>query len=453
MLRHVRSSSSAVSSPAQSLVSNPADPGRRSVLRAGVGIAAGAALWGLGGQARAAGTLPFAGLNLSGLASNNFVDNALIDRHYRDISDQHIVAAGACPLFRLPTTAARFSTGQGMPLNATYCDQVEKVLGRLAQRGKVAILELHDYMRLPIKVASKSGYRRDGAGQLIGPDGRAVADPADQSVWNGTYRKGNFLYLAYFDPADNLLKLYEYRVIGTPGCTLYNAAGLPDLWSRIVQRFRSHPAIFGWGLMNEPYQGPERNADGSTLVMADHWLRTATATAARIFDFDRSHYVFVCGNEYASARRWKEASNNLDTIPDPYDRIVYEAHNYLDDEGRGGGAWANPNESVAPDTGIEMVKPFIDWLGHRGKRGFLGEHGYPAGNASAELATKRMLAHLQANNIPSTQWCFGPGWPDNDVLGMSRDVGMDIQVKSNIAAVQPYFDARLSSYVPPPPTS
>lgn len=451
MLRHVRSSSSAVPFPTSPLASTPADPGRRSVLRAGIGLAAGAALWGLGGQARAAGTLPFAGLNLSGLASNNFVDNAIIDRHYRDIRDQHIAAAGACPLFRLPTTAARFSTGQGMPLNATYCDQVEQVLDRIALRGKLAILELHDYMRLPIKVASKSGYRRDGAGQLIGPDGRAVADPAADAVWAGTYRKGNFLYLGYYDPADSLLKLYEYRVIGTPGCTLYNAAGLPDLWSRIVQRFRSHPAIFGWGLMNEPYEGPEYNADGSKLVMADHWLRTATATAARIFDFDRTHYVFVCGNEYASARRWEDLSEGLYQIPDPYDRIVYEAHNYLDEEGRGGGAWRNPDESVAPDTGIEMVAPFLRSLGRAGKRGFLGEHGYPAGNASAELATTRMLAHLQANNIPSTQWCFGPGWPDDDVLGMSRDVGMDIQVKSNIAAVQPYFTARLSSYVPPPP--
>ncbi len=104
---------------------------------------------------------------------------------------------------------------------------------------------------------------------------------------------------------------------------------------------------------------------------------------------------------------------------------------------------------IQPDTGIMMVTPFIDALRDAGKRGYLGEHGYPAGNRSAEVATTRMLAHLQANNIPSTQWCFGPGWPDDDVLGMSRDVGADIQAKSNLAAVQAFFDVRLSSYIPP----
>lgn len=247
-----------------------------------------------------------------------------------------------------------------------------------------------------------------------------------------------------------MLKLYEYRVIGTPGCLLYNASGLPDLWSRIVRRFRNHPAIFGWGLMNEPYQGVELNPDGSPLVMAEHWLQTATATAARIFDVDRSHYVFVCGNEYASARRWCQLSEALYAIPDPYDRIVYEAHNYLDNGGRGGGAWRDPNEAVAADTGVAMVAPFVESLRKAGKRGFLGEHGYPAGNASAQTATTRMLEYLRANHIPSTQWCFGPGWPANDVLGMSQDVGADIQVKGNIAAVQPYFATRLSSYRPDP---
>ncbi|WP_241688309.1 glycoside hydrolase family 5 protein [Pseudoxanthomonas composti] len=423
---------------------------RRSFVQGGAALGLLTATGLIGRASAQTKTLPLAGLNLSGLASNNYVENARIGTHYRDITEQHIAAAGACPLFRLPTTAQRFSTGQGGPLNPGYVKQVEDVLNRVAAAGKLAILELHDYMRLPHRVATKSGYRRDGAGRLVGPDGRLVTDPADDAIWQDTYRKGAFLYQGYFDGADDLLKLYEYRVIGTPGCKLYNDAGLPDLWARIVSRFRSHPAIFGWGLMNEPYQGPEKLADGRDLDMAAHWLKTATNTTARIFSRDTQHYVFICGNQFASARLWPELSDALGDIPDPYGRIVYEAHNYLDNDGTGGGAWKDRNEVVKPETGIWMTEPFVEWLRQRRKRGYLGEHGYPEGNQSAQEATRRMLAYLQENNVPSTQWCFGPGWPADDVLGMSRDIdAKSIQVKGNMAAVEPFFKARLADYIPP----
>ncbi|MBO9876086.1 cellulase family glycosylhydrolase [Xanthomonas sp. D-99] len=389
---------------------------RRRVLQGAAGAAVVATTGWAGRAAAQSASLPFAGLNLSGLASNSYVENAEIGTHYRAITAQHVAAAGSCPLFRLPTTAARFTRGQGAPLNESYCKQVQDALDNIAARGN------------------------------------RVGDLAAAELWADTYPLRNFNYVGYLDSRDQLLKLYEYRVIGTPGCTLYNDAGLPDLWARIVNRFKQHPAVFGWGVMNEPYQGAERNADGTVLSMAAHWQKTATACTKTIIDRDRNHFVFVCGNGYASARRWQDDSMDLFDIPDPYNRIVYEAHNYLDNNGSGGGNWIGPggrNEVIQPDTGINMVSPFIEALQQAGKRGYLGEHGYPAGNRSAEIATTRMLAHLQAYNIPSTQWCFGPGWPDDDVLGMSRDVGADIQAKANLAAVQAFFDVRLSSYIPP----
>ncbi|MCC4608552.1 cellulase family glycosylhydrolase [Xanthomonas campestris] len=447
-----RRSSTACSHPPDQTLAAAGGITRRRVLQGVTGAAVLASVgWG-GSAAAQSATLPFAGLNLSGLASNSYVDNAEIGTHYRAITAQHVAAAGACPLFRLPTTAARFTRGQGLPLNETYCAQVQAALDNIAARGKRAIVELHDYMRLPQRVAAKSGYRRDAGGAIVDARGNRIDDLVDPALWADTYPLRSFGYQGYFDRRDGLLKLYEYRVIGTPGCTLYNEAGLPDLWARIVNRFRQHPAVFGWGVMNEPYQGKELNADGSVLSMAAHWQKTATACCKTIVDRDRDHFVFVCGNGYASARLWQEDSMGLFDIPDPYARIVYEAHNYLDSNGAGGGNWIGPggrNEVIRPDTGIEMVTPFIDALRHAGKRGYLGEHGYPAGNRSAEVATTRMLAHLQANNIPSTQWCFGPGWPDDDVLGMSRDVGADIQAKGNLAAVQAFFGVRVSSYIPP----
>ncbi|GAE51177.1 degenerated cellulase [Xanthomonas arboricola pv. pruni str. MAFF 311562] len=244
------------------------------------GAAGAVALAGLGWGGRAAAqsaTLPFAGLNLSGLASNSYVENAEIGTHYRAITAQHVAAAGACPLFRLPTTAARFTRGQGLALNETYCSQVQDALDHIAARGKRAIVELHDYMRLPQRVAVKSGYRRDASGTLVDARGNRIDDPAAAAVWADTYPLRNFGYQGYFDRRDGLLKLYEYRVIGTPGCTLYNASGLPDLWARIVNRFRQHPAVFGWGVMNEPYQA----TSASPTAACCRWQRTGRTPPLR----------------------------------------------------------------------------------------------------------------------------------------------------------------------------
>ncbi len=63
------------------------------------------------GRARRHHALPLAGLNRSRPGSSSFVENARIGTHYRDINDQHIATASGCPLFRLPTTAQRFSMG------------------------------------------------------------------------------------------------------------------------------------------------------------------------------------------------------------------------------------------------------------------------------------------------------------------------------------------------------
>lgn len=129
---------------------------RRRVLQGAAGAAVVATTGWPGRAAAQSPSLPFACLNLSGLASNSYVENAGIGTHYRAITAQHVAAAGNGPFFRLPTTAARFTRGQGAPLNESYCKQVQDALDNIAARGKRAIVELHDYMRLPQRVAAKS---------------------------------------------------------------------------------------------------------------------------------------------------------------------------------------------------------------------------------------------------------------------------------------------------------
>ncbi len=425
-------------------------PLSRRTLVKGMGLTLGTALLGRAGASLAASAAQtnavfFAGLNLSGLASNSYVEDAKLHTHYRAAEDKHIIAAGECPFFRLTTTAARFTPSQGYPLNESYCKEVEQVLDTLHRHGKKAILELHDYMRLPHKVAELYGYSRNANHEVLDPQGNVVSDLTAQSTWGNAYRLDPTLrYSGHFDARYGVLRLYEYRIIGTPGCKLYTLDGLPDLWARLLNRFGNHPAILGWGVMNEPFTGDELDINGNPFDMRAHWLETATRCAARILRQDTRHNLFICGNEFASARLWKRYSIPLFDIPDSRGQIIYEAHNYLDKKGEGGGNWETRNETVAPDQGILMVEPFVQALAQHDKRGFLGEHGYPSENQSAYVATVNMLKYLQANHVMNAQWCFGPGFPDGDALGMSRDdTGPVVSVKANINAIKPFFPVRL----------
>lgn len=102
-------------------------------------------------------------------------------------------------------------------MNESYCKQVQDALDNIAARDKRAIVELHDYMRLPQRVAAKSGYRRDASGAVVDARGNRVGDLAAAEPWADTYPLRNVHDVGYLDSRDQLLKLYEYRVIGTPG--------------------------------------------------------------------------------------------------------------------------------------------------------------------------------------------------------------------------------------------
>lgn len=397
-------------------------------------------------------TLPLVGMNISGMASNDYVENAELGTHYREPEDKHFIAT-PCELFRMPTSANRFSQGQGIAINEAYCLQVEKVLDRAASHGKKVILELHNYMRLPVKVQEKAGPYTFVSWYQVKDANGVVYNYRDQSFWSYQIKPG-YGYAYHFDKRDGKCRLYEYRVIGVAGNPkLYNQYGMPDLWKRIVKRFMNHPAIFGWGIMNEPYSNGEIDpSTGQLIDMKALWHKTAYDVVESIWPIDKNHFVFVCGNEYASARNWPIVSDMLKDLPDPYGMLVYEAHNYLDNKGTGGGNWntsAGVNEIVDPNTGINMVTPFVDWLVANGKKGYLGEHGFPAGNLSAKQATDALLDHLIGKRIPSTQWCFGPGWPDDDQLGMCLDRNLNtVPLKDNCDAIMTRIGVKTEKYGP-----
>lgn len=193
---------------------------------------------------------------------------------------------------------------------------------------------------------------------------------------------------------------YYGKVINSPGVP---RAEFAETWRKIAVEVSKHPAMYGYGLMNEPY------STGNNL-----WPQTAQAAGQAIRKVDPSNWIMIAGDRYSSAFHWQKYNPQLINDPwmrDPKNNLVYEAHQYLDHDYSG--TYRNRNETFAPMLGVERVKPWVEWLKKNKLRGYLGEHGIPDFSPSAVVATDNLLAYLNENCIPSSYWAAGPRWGEN----------------------------------------
>lgn len=184
-----------------------------------------------------------------------------------------------------------------------------------------------------------------------------------------------------------------------------------DSWKRIAQKVVNHPAVYGYGLMNEPH------------ATNGKWPAAALAASKAIRSVDSKRWIFVAGDRWSSAFHWP--SYNIQLISDswmrdPKNNLVYEAHLYLDADFSG--KYKNTKAVYDPMTGVNRAKPFVEWLSKYKLRGFIGEHGAPDFSPSAIVATDNLLTYLNQNCIPSTYWAGGPWW---------GEYALALDVKSN----------------------
>ncbi|EKM93840.1 hypothetical protein C211_18284 [Stutzerimonas degradans] len=205
----------------------------------------------------------------------------------------------------------------------------------------------------------------------------------------------------------DLHNYYRYfgKLIGSSEVPISSFAGV---WKQIVQEVISHPAVEGYGLMNEPY---------STNGL---WPQAALAAAKAIRTLDSQRWIYVAGDRWSSAYHWPHYNTQL--INDPWMRdrknnLVFEAHMYVDKDFSGN--YFDKAEVFDPMIGVNRVKPFVEWLKSNNLRGYIGEHGVPDFSPSAIVATDNLLAYLRQNCIPSTYWAAGPWWGE---YALSLDV-------------------------------
>lgn len=196
----------------------------------------------------------------------------------------------------------------------------------------------------------------------------------------------------------DLHNYYRYfnKLIGSNEVPISSFAAV---WKQIAQEVVNHPAVEGYGLMNEPH---------STNGL---WPQAALAAAQAIRTVDSKRWIYVAGDRWSSAFHWPHYNTQLISNPwmrDPKNNLVYEAHMYIDKDFSGN--YFDKNEKFDPMIGVNRVKPFVDWLKQNKLRGYIGEHGIPDFSPSALVATDNLLSYLRQNCIPSTYWAAGPWW-------------------------------------------
>lgn len=192
-----------------------------------------------------------------------------------------------------------------------------------------------------------------------------------------------------------------------------------DLWGRLARTFTGYPAVYGYGLMNEPHKCD--------------WAKAAQTAIDAIRKVDTETRIYVA-NDYAGwaasyakgdLATWAEKSMRIPDpamLRDPSNLIRWELHMYMDHDASGTYRETyeseiertdGPGARVGPELGVQRVKPFVAWLKKHNVKGLIGEYSVPAGpdrDPRWMVSLENALTYFEANCLPSTYWAGGESW-------------------------------------------
>jgi endoglucanase len=184
------------------------------------------------------------------------------------------------------------------------------------------------------------------------------------------------------------------------GSAAVPAVAFQDIWAKLGMALHAYPALYGYGLMNEPY-----GTNGT-------WEAVAQAGIDGIRQVDQVHFIFVAGDSFSSAERWA-TNHKKPFVVDPKGLEVYEAHVYLDTDSSGKYATVNDVDGALNASTVANVRlqGFIDWLKRYGKRGAIGEYGVPSLEPAWFGGIDTLLQRADQNCLATFVWAGGAWSP------------------------------------------
>jgi len=183
------------------------------------------------------------------------------------------------------------------------------------------------------------------------------------------------------------------------------SADFCDLWVKLSNEFKDEPAVYGYGLMNEPHG----------MGTAD-WKVISNAAVAAIRGNSDTKTIFVGGEHWSNASGWEKHNGPTAWIKDPAENTIYEAHCYFDADNSGSYKKTYEQELAKnpklPMLGRERVTDFISWCKKNNVRGFLGEFAVPRGDARWNEVLENFMLALDEAGFGGTYWAAGTYWGD-----------------------------------------
>ena len=293
-----------------------------------------------------------------------------------------------------PNAATRALVGEPGEFDAGYAQFITDVLDAHAAAGATCILDLHNY-----------GRYRDFR---YAPDGSVPGLKPGQTPLHRPY-------------TENPAALQERIFSLAPGATL-TQAHFTDFWVRAVRRWKDHPGLAGWGLMNEPHDMPApgrleaSEGGGEDLAI---WPTYARAAVEAIRQVDPRTPIYVGGNEWSSAMSMARKNPGF---PLPGAHLVYEVHLYLDASSNGhafdwntevrkGYSAGQGGRPIDADTGVRRLAMAVDWARAHKVPLALTEIGMPPDDPRWQEAFVRTVRYALQNGVEVMGWMAGSHWP------------------------------------------
>lgn len=248
-----------------------------------------------------------------------------------------------------------------------------------------------------------------------------ISGPINETYFEGLQTTVDYItgkgYYAVIDP-HNYGRYY--------GEIITDLEGFGEWWTKIATRFVDNElVVFD---TNNEYHDMENSLVRDLNQAAIDAIRAAGAT---------SQWIFVEGNAWSGAWSWVSSGNaeSLVDLTDPEDKIIYEMHQYLDEDSSG-----THEECVSAQIGVERVTEATQWLKDNGKRGILGETA-GANNQVCTEAVVNELQYLLDNSDVWTGWLWwaaGPWWAD---YMFSIEPPSGIAYQEMLDDIQPFIGA------------
>jgi endoglucanase len=209
----------------------------------------------------------------------------------------------------------------------------------------------------------------------------------------------------------------RYRLAGKEipiGTASVPIEAFADFSNKVAAAFAGNDGVYALSLMNEPH-------DSNGM-----WKQIAQAGVNAIRNADRERLVLAPGDQWSEASKWQRFNDDF-LLDDPSSRILYEAHQYFDADHTGTYKLGYTLGGATPDRGVAWVRPFVEWLKQRDRRGIITEFGVPNNDARWLELVQELLAYLAKERIPWTYWAGGPWW-GNYPLSTEPKNGVDAPI-------------------------